>query len=154
MRAEEECERKVVNMSSSKRILIIDDEADARAYLKAILEDEGYEIFMAPDGEEGLKIARENPPHLITLDLMMPNKSGVKFLNEIKSDDQLKDVPIVVASGARQATGVDMKQFLEERPFQDRKQDVAGGGQPVKPDAFLEKPVNPSELLELVNKLT
>ena len=141
-------------MSLSKKILIIDDEADARAYLKAILEDEGYEILMAPDGEEGLELARENPPDLITLDLMMPNKSGVKFLNEIKKDDRLKDVPIVVASGARQVTGVDMKQFLEDRPFQDRKTEALGESQPIKPDAFLEKPVNPSELLELVKKLT
>jgi CheY-like chemotaxis protein len=141
-------------MSSSKKILIIDDESDARAYLKAILEDEGYETLTASDGEEGLKLARETPPHLITLDLMMPNKSGVKFLNEIKSDAQLKDVPIVVASGARQVTGVDMKQYLQERPFQERKKEATGATHEAVPDAYLEKPVNPSELLALVKKLT
>ena len=140
-------------MPTTKKILIIDDEPDARAFLKAILEDDGYETMPASDGEEGLGLARETPPDLITLDLMMPNKSGVKFFNEIRSDEQLKGVPIVVVSGARQETGVDMKQYLEERPFQDRKKDVAEGDIGSTPDAFLEKPVNPPELLAAVKKL-
>ncbi|MGD2294848.1 MAG: response regulator [Candidatus Aminicenantes bacterium] len=140
-------------MSSSKKILIIDDEPDARAFIKAILEDDGYEILTASDGGEGLKIARETPPNLITLDLMMPNKSGVKFLNEIKRDEQLKGVPIVVASGARRVTGVDMKQFLEDRPFQERKKEAMGDDRAVTPDAYLEKPINPAELLDTVKKL-
>lgn len=73
-------------MSPTKKILIIDDEPDARAYLKAILEEDGYETMTASEGEEGLKKAQETPPHLILLDLMMPKKSGVKFLNEIKQE--------------------------------------------------------------------
>jgi len=140
-------------MSTTKKILIIDDEPDARAYLKAILEEGGYETMTASEGEEGLKKAQETPPHLITLDLMMPQKSGVKFLNEIKQDEQLKGVPIVVVSGARQVTGVDMKQFLEEQPFQERKEQVMGAGPDITPEHFLEKPVNPAELLAAVKKL-
>ena len=140
-------------MSEKKKVLIIDDEPDARAFLKAILEDDGYETMSASDGEEGLQAARGNPPDLITLDLMMPNKSGIKFLNEVKSDEQLKEVPIVVISGARQETGVDMKQYLEHRPFQERKIAVADVDVDSSPDVFLEKPVNPPELLTAVKKL-
>lgn len=140
-------------MSTTKKILIIDDEPDARAYLQAILNDEGYEIMTASDGEEGLKKVQESPPHLILLDLMMPKKSGIKFLNEIKNDEQLRGVPIVVASGARQVTGVDMKHYLEEQPFKERKKKVMGSDFDITPDAFLEKPVNPSELLATVKKL-
>jgi two-component system alkaline phosphatase synthesis response regulator PhoP len=138
-------------MTTTKKILIIDDEPDARAYLKAILDEEGYETITAADGEEGLQKVRESHPHLIMLDLMMP-KSGVMFLNEIKSDEQLKNIPIVVASGARQVTGVDMKHYLEEQPFKERKKAVLGVDFDITPDAFLEKPVNPSELLATVKK--
>ena len=138
-------------MSTTKKILIIDDEADARAYLKAILDEEGYETMTAADGEEGLNKVRENHPDLILLDLMMP-KSGVMFLNEIKSDEQFKSVPIVVASGARQVTGVDMKHYLEEQPFKERKQEVLGVDFDITPDAFLEKPIEPSDLLATVKK--
>ena len=139
-------------MSITKKILIIDDEPDARAYLKAILEEGGYETMTASEGEEGLKKAQETPPHLILLDLMMPKKSGVRFLNEVKQDEQLKGVPIVVVSGARQVTGVDMKQYLEEQPFQERKEEVMGAGLDITPEDFLEKPVNPSELLATIKK--
>lgn len=140
-------------MSATKKILIIDDEPDARAFLRAIFEDEGYETMTASDGEEGLGAARETPPDLITLDLMMPNKSGIKFFNEIRRDEQLKEVPIVVVSGARQETGVDMKSYMETRPFQERKKDVAEGDIESTPNAFLEKPVNPPELIAAVKKL-
>lgn len=139
-------------MSTTKKILIIDDEPDARAYLKAILEENGYETMTASDGEEGLKKARETPPHLILLDLLMPKKSGVKFLNEIKQDKQLKEVPIVIESGARQVTGVDMKQYLKEQPFQERKKEVMGVDLDITPEAYLEKPIDPSELLSTVKK--
>jgi CheY-like chemotaxis protein len=140
-------------MTSAKTILIIDDEPDAIAYLKAILAQEDYVILTAPDGEQGLKTARDTPPHLILLDLMMPKTSGVKFLNEIRQDARLKETPIVVTSGARQATGVDMKQYLESQPFRERKGEVLGTKHEVTPDAFLEKPIEPAELLATVKKL-
>jgi twitching motility two-component system response regulator PilH len=134
------------------RIIVIDDEPDARAYLKAILDEEGYDTITASDGEEGLNKVKENPPHLILLDLMMPKKSGVKFLNEIKNDEQLKEIPIVVVSGVRKVTGVDMKHYLEEQPFKERKKEILGVDIDITPDAFLEKPIDPSDLLATVNK--
>jgi len=140
-------------MSTEKHILIIDDDPDAIAYLKAILKEKQYAIMTAPDGEEGLRKARENPPDLILLDLMMPKKSGVKFLNEIRQDERLKETPIVVASGSRQATGVDMRRYLEDQPFGEKKSQVLGTDHEVRPAAYLEKPINPSELLATVKKL-
>ena len=139
-------------MSETKRILTIDDEPDARAYLKAVLDEEGYETITASDGEEGLIKVQESPPHLILLDLMMPKKSGIKFLNEIKNDEQHKEIPIVVVSGVRQMTGVDMKHYLEEQPFKDRKKEVLGVDFDITPEAYVEKPVDRSELLATVKK--
>ena len=139
-------------MTAEKKILIIDDDPDAIVYLQAILEDNGYETVTANNGEEGLKKAQEIRPCMILLDLMMPKKSGVKFLNEIKQTEGLEDVPIVVQSGARQVTGVDMKQYLQDQPFKDRKKKSLGVDIDITPQAFLEKPINPSDLLETVKK--
>ncbi len=139
-------------MSKTKRILIIDDEPDSRAYLKAILDEEGYETLTASDGEEGLNKVQENPPHLILLDLLMPKKSGIKFLNEIKNSEQFKGVPIVIVSGSRHVTGVDMKHYIKEKPFMERKKEVFGVDLDITPEAYLEKPVDPSDLLTTVKK--
>ena len=139
-------------MSKNLRILVIDDEPDTRAYLKAVLEEDGYETITASDGEEGLNKVQENAPHLILLDLMMPKKSGIKFLNEIRNDEQLKEVPIIVVSGVRQVTGVDMKHYLEEQPFKDRKKEALGVDIDITPKAYLEKPIDPSELLATIKK--
>ena len=139
-------------MTATKKILIIDDEPDARAYLQAILEENGYETTTAIDGGDGLKKAQEYPPHLSLLDLMMPHKSGVKFITELRQDERLKAIPIVVQSGARQATGVDMKQYLKDQPFRERKARVMGVDIDINPEAFLEKPIDPSELLATLKK--
>ena len=138
-------------MSTPKKILIIDDEPDARTFMQAILEEGNYETMTASNGEEGLTVVKTTPPDLITLDLLMPNKSGIKFLNEIKSEEHLKGIPIIVISGARQVTGVDMKQYLKDQPFKDRKKQVMGEID-ITPEAFLEKPVDPPELIATVKK--
>ena len=64
------------------KILIIDDDPDAVSYLEAILTDNGYETFSASDGAEGLRLAREAPPRLILLDLMMPGIGGGELVRK------------------------------------------------------------------------
>ncbi len=140
-------------MTSTKKILIIDDEPDAIEYLKAILEDTEYETLTAGDGDEGLVKAKEARPDLILLDLMMPAKSGTHFLNDIKRDEALREIPIVVQSGARQATGVDMQHYLESRSLRERKEQALGSRLDTRPQAFLEKPVSPTDLLQTIRRL-
>ena len=60
----------------AKKVLIIDDEKDMRVYLEAIFRKEGWETATASNGEEGLWLAEANRPDLITLDVLMPKKSG------------------------------------------------------------------------------
>ena len=139
-------------MGTAGKILIIDDDPDAVSYLEAILTDNGYETFSASDGAEGLRKAREAPPRLILLDLMMPGESGIKFLNQVKRDEKLKGVPVIVQSGARHVTGVDMRQYLEQQPFRDKKKDALGVDVDITPEAFLEKPIKPEDLLATVKK--
>ena len=80
------------------RILIIDDQEDARVMLSEALEDFGCEILLAASAREGLALARERRPHLITLDLHMPEMNGWEALKEMKSDPALSGIPVVVVS--------------------------------------------------------
>ena len=82
-----------------KRILVIDDEPDERLYISTLLEDNGYVTETAEDGNEGLEKAETVSPDLITLDITMPEKSGVRFYREIRKNPQLCKIPIVVITG-------------------------------------------------------
>ena len=80
------------------RVLVIDDEFDARTILQHQLEELGCTVFTAPSVDEGLALGRRVKPDLITLDLMMPRKNGWDALREIKASVELRDVPVVVVS--------------------------------------------------------
>jgi DNA-binding response OmpR family regulator len=78
------------------KILFIEDEPTLQKELKEILEQEKIRIFAAFDGEEGLKKAKEEKPNLILLDLILPKKDGFEVLKELKADEKLKDIPVIV----------------------------------------------------------
>ena len=77
-------------------ILIADDDPVLVEILKFRLEGAGHSVRVASDGEETLTEARENPPELIVLDSMMPVISGPDVLAELKTDEQLQDIPVIM----------------------------------------------------------
>ena len=79
-----------------KKILLIDDEPDILQILRSRLAANGYAIVTAGDGEEGLRVARQERPDLIIVDIMMPRKDGFSFVVDAKSDEILRDIPVVV----------------------------------------------------------
>ncbi len=79
-------------------VLVIDDEPDARLLLTHFIEECGYRVITAGSGEEGLRMAKEVRPDLITLDLLMPRMDGWQVLNAIKSTPQIAHIPVVVIS--------------------------------------------------------
>lgn len=81
---------------SKARLLIVDDEPDIRLLVKARLEKEGFECFGAGTAEEALRIAREKKPSLIILDLILPEKDGFQVYNELKENEETKDIPVIV----------------------------------------------------------
>jgi CheY-like chemotaxis protein len=125
-------------MASRKRILIVDDEQDIRTYLSTLLEDHGYETFEAKDGEEAMQKVQAECPDLITLDVSMPEKSGIKFFREMRMDDRWKKIPIIMVTGV----SGDFKGFISSRH------------QIPPPEGFVSKPINHEEILNLVQKLT
>ena len=79
------------------RILIVDDEVQIRMLLRALLQQEGYVVEEAPNGEGALKIMRENPVDLVIMDLLMPNKEGIEKIRELKKD--FPGLSIIAISG-------------------------------------------------------
>jgi DNA-binding response OmpR family regulator len=85
------------NRSVSKRILIIDDDAAVRTTLTAILEEHGYEIMVAENGQRGLAVFREARPDLLVTDIVMPVKEGLQTIIEIRREQP--DMKIIAISG-------------------------------------------------------
>ena len=79
-------------------ILVVDDDDVSRDLLRRTMEGDGYRVVTAASGTECLKLARELKPDAITLDVMMPGMDGWSVLKEIKSDDTVKDIPVIMVS--------------------------------------------------------
>lgn len=86
----------------SKKILIVDDEADIVETLKFMAETNGYKCYCAYDGEEGLAKAKEIVPDLIILDVMMPKINGFKICRLLKYDKKYKDIKILMITARSQ----------------------------------------------------
>ena len=84
---------------AGKRILVVDDDPDIRELLFTALEDEGFEVFPAGNGQEALAAIRTFRPDVIVLDLMMPVMDGWQFAKELRARDE--DIPLVLLSAAR-----------------------------------------------------
>ena len=83
-------------MDGKKRILVVDDEPDFASIVQGNLEKEGFEVEVAYDGVEGLEKVKANPPDVIVLDVMMPEKDGYKMCKELKADERFADIPVIM----------------------------------------------------------
>jgi PAS domain S-box-containing protein len=82
----------------ARAVLVIDDDPAAQELLRRTLEKDGFRVITASGGDEGLRLAREVRPHVITLDVMMPGKDGWAVLGEIKADPTLRNSPVVMVT--------------------------------------------------------
>lgn len=124
-------------MENKKKILIIDDEEDVITYLSTFFTDNGFETVSAMNGKEGFEKAKSEKPDIITLDVSMPEESGVKALRDLQSNESTKNIPIIMVTGV----SIDMKRFIETRR------------QVHPPEGYFEKPVDRDKLLQKVIEL-
>ncbi len=97
---------------SNKKILIVEDDTFlVKMYLER-LQDDGYQVAVASNGEEGLQKAEFDKPDLILLDMILPKMNGFDFLKEIKSKSELKDIPVVILSNLGQDQDVKLGKEL------------------------------------------
>ena len=80
------------------KILVIDDDSNARRLLTRVLEDQGYEVITAEGGEEGIALAKSEKPAVITCDILMPNIDGWEVLQRLKGDPDTASIPVVMVS--------------------------------------------------------
>jgi len=94
------------------KILIVEDDKYYRRAYKDGLEDAGFSVTLANDGKDGLEKAKSEHPDLILLDLIMPIEGGFDVLAEVKTDDALKDIPIIILSNLGQDSDVEKTKAL------------------------------------------
>jgi CheY-like chemotaxis protein len=121
----------------TKTVLVVDDDPDARAYLSAVLEDNGFTATTADDGTQAIAALEQQVPDLVTLDISMPEKSGVAVYRKLKEDDRFKGVPVIIITGISD----DFERFISSRR------------QVPPPEGYISKPVDAEEFLRTVNDL-
>ena len=112
----------------SKKVLTVDDDPDIIAFVKTVLEENGYTPLIARNGEVGLDLARGEKPDLVILDVLMPKQSGIRMYRELKADESLKDTPVIILSGIAKRTFLRSQEALTEFGDQpvDRHRDLFG----------------------------
>ena len=116
---------------AKQTILVVDDEKDLLDLIEYNLKKEGFDVLKAENGEEGIAVAKEKNPDLVLLDIMMPKMDGMQAVEEMRKDDQLKNIPII---------------FLTARS--DEKTEVEGlnkGG-----DDYITKPISTTKLISRI----
>lgn len=121
----------------TKTVLVVDDEPDARDFLATVLEDNGYATVLAKDGNEAISILEAGAPDLVTLDITMPEKSGVAVYRKLKESDELKGIPVIIVTGV----SGEFEKFISTRR------------QVPPPEGYVSKPVDHEQFLKMVAKL-
>jgi len=85
-----------ISSAEKRKVCIVDDEEDIREIYSVAFSQSGYEVVTARDGEEGLKVVREQKPDIALVDIMMPKMDGLEMIREMKKDPELAKVPIIV----------------------------------------------------------
>jgi len=121
--------------SQAKRVVCIEDEPEMIDLVRLILGRKGFEVIGANGGVEGLEAVRREKPDLVLLDLMMPDMDGWEVYQQIKADETLRHIPIVVVTAKAQSI------------------DKVLGLHIAKVDDYITKPFGPQELLESIAKI-
>jgi len=122
-------------------VLVVDDEPNVREYLAQILRDADFNVVTAADGDEALTVIRGRRPDFISLDLVMPRKSGHKLLYELRKDKTLSRIPVVIVTAHAQDE-------LGQNALSDIMENLVISG----PGIYLEKPVKPLDYVRCVQR--
>ena len=124
-------------MNTQKTILVVEDEPDQIAYLDTLFKDQGFAVVTANNGREGFDKAKSSHPDLITLDISMPEESGVRMFRDLQTDSATSDIPVIIITGISH----DFKRFIETRK------------QVHPPEGYFDKPLDREKLLAKINEL-
>ena len=122
-------------------ILVVDDEPDTVTFLETTLRYAGFQVMTASNGEDAIEKVRQKVPDFISLDLVMPRKSGIRFFYELKKNRSWSRIPVMIVTGhAKDELGSsDLNEMLEGKM-------ISG------PQAYLEKPVTPEKYVAAIKR--
>ena len=125
--------------ASEKKILVVDDEPDVRNFLAACIQDAGFIVDSAVDGQDALEKIEKEIPDLMTLDMVMPRKSGIELIRTLRKNDKWSNLPVIVitAHAKNEFASDDIKSF-----------NAFTSG--LKPRRTIEKPVTPKVLVNTI----
>lgn len=95
-------------------VLVVDDEPLLCRMVSAMLMRAGYETITATNGQDALQQATRQPPDLITLDVMMPDMSGIEVARQLRSVSRTADIPIIFVTALDRSVSIDLRRFTEE----------------------------------------
>jgi two-component system phosphate regulon response regulator PhoB len=124
----------------NNKVLIVDDEMDMRIFISTLLETSGYKPIIAVNGEDGIQKARKHKPAVIILDVLMPKSGGIQMYREIKTDENLKAIPVIMISAISKKTFFHSMKMLNTH----RGETVPD------PEGYIEKPPESDELLAIL----
>jgi CheY-like chemotaxis protein len=127
--------------AQDKTVLVVDDEPNVRDYLAQILRDAGFTVITAADGDDALTIIHRRRPDFISLDLVMPRKSGHKLLYELRKDRELSRIPVVIVTA-----------HAQDELGRDDLHDIMANRVISGPGIYLEKPVKPLDYVRCVQR--
>ncbi len=128
------------------KILVIEDQSQYARFVQSVFEDQGYHVQTASNAEEAMQLVAGEAPDLITLDLLMPGKTGVKLYRDLRKHENLQNTRIVILTGLDH----DSQGLCSYNEFFKR---ISRGGQVSEPDAYLTKPIEAETLLHTAQKL-
>jgi CheY-like chemotaxis protein len=137
-----ETNAEVLRRPEDVTVLVVDDEPDVVTFLSSVLEDGGLNVLTALDGDQALEVLRGNEIDLISLDLVMPRKSGIRLFMELRRTDKWSKIPVIFVTGHAKDPDVqrDMTKVMQDSTM-------------VGPSLYLEKPVTPQAYLEHICKI-
>lgn len=120
---------------STNRLVYIEDEQEMIDLVRLIMARRGFEVLGANGGRDGLALIRENLPDLVLLDLMMPDMDGWDVYQQMKAEENLRDIPVIVITAKAQSI------------------DKVLGLHIAKVDDYISKPFSPTDLVESIEKV-
>jgi DNA-binding response OmpR family regulator len=145
----------------AKKVLIVDDDKNTVKFLSVALEENGYEAASAYDGKEGLDKVASEKPDLIILDVMMPKRTGFVVFKQLRKKEEFKGIPVIMLTGVADCLSEldSQSDDTHERPYDNLRETLRKAIQEmreeglVKPEMYVDKPIDPDDFIAKVKEL-
>lgn len=132
-----------MTLASEKKILVVDDEPDVREFIQTFLSDAGFQVTTAIDGVDAEEKLKLETPDLMTVDMVMPRRSGLALVRKLRKEQKWASIPVIIITA-----------HAKDELAKDDVKEILVSSETRQENRFLmEKPIVPSKLIELACKL-